>query len=143
MKITITGHRPERIKGHEKEIYEWFKKKFAELRPSEVITGMAQGVDQIAASAARDMKIPYLCVYPYRKKSFSFQENELFQNAAGVIYLSEKFYYGCYHARDKFMVDRANKILVVWDGKVGGGTYFTMNYAINKKKEMEIFRIDE
>ena len=28
MKIAITGHRPERIKGHEKEIYEWFKEKF-------------------------------------------------------------------------------------------------------------------
>lgn len=143
MKIAITGHRPERIKGKEEKIYKWFKEKFAVIRPEEIITGMAEGVDRIAAQAAKDMKIPYLCVYPYRKKSFSFEENELIQSAAGVFYLSENFYYGCYHVRDKFMVDRANKILVVWDGKVGGGTYFTMNYALNKKKEMEIFRIDE
>ena len=138
MKIAVTGHRPERIKGHEKEIYEWFKKKFAAIHPEEIITGMAEGVDRIAAQAAKDMKIPYLCVYPYKKKSFSFEENELIQNAAGVVYLSENFYYGCYHARDKFMVDRANKVLVVWDGKTGGGTYFTMNYANDKNKIEEI-----
>lgn len=45
MKIAVTGHRPERLRGKEKEVYEWFKEKFAAARPEEIITGMAQGTD--------------------------------------------------------------------------------------------------
>ena len=134
MKIAITGHRPQRLCGKEMEVYKWFKEKFAELRPEEVIVGMARGVDQVAAQAARDMKIPYLCVYPFRKKSFGFEEHLLVENSAGVIYLADKYIEGCYTARDRYMVDRADKVLAVWDGKPGGGTYYTMNYANDNDK---------
>lgn len=137
MKIAVTGHRPERIKGHEKEIYEWFKEKFAAIRPSEVITGMAQGVDQIAAQAARDMGINYLCVYPY-KRNVSVVEQDLIDSSSGVVWLADKYFKDCYTTRDRWMVDRSDKVLVVWDGKPGGGTYYTMNYANDKNKVEEV-----
>jgi uncharacterized phage-like protein YoqJ len=137
MKIAVTGHRPERIKGHEKEIYEWFKEKFAAIRPSEVITGMAQGVDQIAAQAAKDLGINYLCVYPY-KRNVSVVEQDLIDSSSGVVWLADKYFKDCYTTRDRWMVDRSDKVLVVWDGKPGGGTYYTMNYANDKKKVEEI-----
>lgn len=137
MKIAVTGHRPERIKGHEKEIYEWFKKKFAAIRPSEVITGMAQGVDQIAAQTARDMGINYLCVYPY-KRNVSVVEQDLIDSSSGVVWLADKYFKDCYTTRDRWMVDRSDKVLVVWDGKPGGGTYYTMGYAQEKNKVEEI-----
>lgn len=143
MKIAVTGHRPERIRGHEKEIYEWFKEKFAELRPSEVITGMAQGVDQIAASAARNMGLNYLCVYPYKRTILNPVEQELVESSSGVIYLSDKYFKGCFVARDKFMVNRANGVLAVWDGIPGGGTYYTMNYASDHNKLEDTFIIKE
>ena len=137
MKIAVTGHRPERIKGHEKEIYEWFKEKFAAIRPSEVITGMAQGVDQIAAQAARDLGINYLCVYPY-KRNVSVVEQDLIDSSSGVVWLADKYFKDCYTTRDRWMVDRSDKVLVVWDGKPGGGTYYTMGYAQEKNKVEEI-----
>ena len=137
MKIAITGHRPERIKGHEKEIYEWFRKKFAAIRPSEVITGMAQGVDQIAAQAAKDMGIKYLCVYPYKRK-VSAAEKDLIDSSSGVIWLADKYFKDCYTTRDRWMVDRSDKVLVVWDGNPGGGSYYTMIYAKEKNKIEEI-----
>lgn len=137
MKIAITGHRPERIKGHEKEIYEWFRKKFAAIRPSEVITGMAQGVDQIAAQAAKDMGIKYLCVYPYKRK-VSAAEQDLIDSSSGVIWLADKYFKDCYTTRDRWMVDRSDKVLVVWDGNPGGGSYYTMVYAKEKNKIEEI-----
>ena len=137
MKIAITGHRPERIKGHEKEIYEWFKEKFAAIRPSEVITGMAQGVDQIAAQAAKDMGIKYLCVYPY-KRNVSAAEQDLINSSSGVVWLSDKYFKDCYFVRDRWMIDRSDKVLVIWDGKPGGGTYYTMDYAQERDKIEEI-----
>lgn len=137
MKIAITGHRPDRIKGHEKEIYEWFKEKFAAIRPSEVITGMAQGVDQIAAQAARDLGINYLCVYPY-KRSVSTAEQDLIDSSSGVVWMADKYFKNCYTTRDKWMVDKSDKVLAVWDGKPGGGAYYTMKYAQEKDKIEEI-----
>lgn len=133
MKIAVTGHRPERINGYEKEIYEWFKKEFAAIHPSEVITGMAQGVDQIAAQAARDLGINYLCVYPY-KKNLGSVEQDLVDSSSGVVWLSDKYFRDCFIVRDRWMVDRADKVLAVWDGKPGGGTYYTMNYANDRGK---------
>lgn len=140
MKIAVTGHRPERLRGKEKEIYEWFKKKFAAARPEEIITGMAQGTDQIAAQVARDLGIPYVCVYAYRK-THSPQEQDLIDSSAGVIYYADKYYKDCYLHRDELMVDLADEVLAVWDGKEGGGTSYTMNYALKNNKLKNIFRI--
>ena len=134
MKIAITGHRPGRLNGKEKEVYKWFHEKFTKLHPTEVITGMAKGADLIAAQAAKDLNIPYLCVYPYKRKSFLVEEQELINTAAGIVYLADKYFQGCYVVRDRYMVDRADKVLAVWDNKTGGGTYYTMNYAIGKNK---------
>ena len=40
------------------------------------------------------------------------------------------------------MVDLADEVLAVWDGKEGGGTSYTMNYALKNKKLKNIFRIE-
>jgi len=140
LRLAVTWHRPGRIVGHEKEIYEWFIKKFKEIRPSEVITGMAQGVDQIAAQAAKDLGINYICVYPYRKK-LTTAEQELVDSCSLLVWLSGKYYYNCYLVRDEIVVDRSEGVLAVWDGEPGGGTYYTMNYAKEKGKLLEVYRV--
>ena len=52
----ITGHRPQRIKGREKEIKKWIEEQLEELQPHKAINGMAQGVDQIFAFAAKEKR---------------------------------------------------------------------------------------
>ena len=45
----------------------------------------------------------------------------------------------CYLNRDKWIVDRADIVLVVWDGIPKGGTYYTMQYAKEKGKRILLF----
>ena len=43
MKLAVTGHRPERLKGQEKMIKEWAVEQLIRLQPSVIYDGMAQG----------------------------------------------------------------------------------------------------
>ena len=56
IKVAVTGHRPERIRGQEKSIEYWLEGQIKNLLACYdkvvLIDGMAQGVDQIAALAA-------------------------------------------------------------------------------------------
>ena len=56
IKVAVTGHRLERIKGQEKNIEFWLIEQIKNLLACYdrviLIDGMAQGVDQIAALAA-------------------------------------------------------------------------------------------
>ena len=70
MILTVTGHRPPRLKGQEKLIKEWAKKQLIRLKPSLLYNGMAQGVDQIVALTAKELNIPIICCYPFPKKYY-------------------------------------------------------------------------
>jgi hypothetical protein len=128
MKIAITGHRPTRLKGQEKRIKEWAKKQLKKLNPSVVYCGMAQGVDQIIGHVAKDLNIPVICCYAYPKNYFHPLE-EYIMNNNETIFVSPEYTRKAYNIRDKFMVDHADTILCVWDGKSYGGTYETRKYA--------------
>lgn len=56
IKVAVTGHRLERIRGQEKNIEYWLEGQIKNLLACYdrviLIDGMAQGVDQIAALAA-------------------------------------------------------------------------------------------
>lgn len=139
--ITITGHRPKRIKGKETLINEWLKQKFDELKPDLVVTGMAQGVDQIAAWICYDEEIPYYCYFPYKKALHSEQEF-LLDNSAGRTWMKEK-YDGPqdFTERDKRMVEMCDMVLAVWDGQEYGGTWDTMEYAKKLDKQIYVLEI--
>lgn len=67
MILAITGHRPQRLKGQEKLIKEWAAEQLIRLQPSAIYDGMAQGADQIIATAAKELGIPVICCYPFPK----------------------------------------------------------------------------
>ena len=135
MKLAVTGHRPQRLKGQEKLIKEWAVEQLTRLQPSAVYNGMAQGADQIVAIAAKELGIPVICCYPFPKKHYHPIEQWIMENNQ-VIFVSPKYSKDTYSIRDKFMVDYADKLLCVWDGIGGGGTFLTRNYALQKNKEV-------
>ena len=135
MILAVTGHRPERLKGQEKAISEWAEKQLIRLHPSRVYNGMAQGTDQIVAIAAKKLGIPIVCCYPFPKKHYHPTEEWLMENNE-VIFVSPHYSKQAYVIRDNFMVDHADKLLCVWDGLGGGGTFLTRNYALKQGKEI-------
>lgn len=135
MNITVTGHRPQRLKGQEKLIKKWAVEQLTKLHPSVMYNGMAQGVDQIMAIAAKELGIPIVCCYPFPKKYYHPIEQWIVENNQ-VIYTSPQYSKNAYAIRDKFMVDHADKILCVWDGICIGGTFLTRKYAIQQGKQI-------
>lgn len=131
MILAVTGHRPQRLKGQQKMIKKWAADQLIRLQPSVIYDGMAQGVDQIIAIAAKELKIPIVCCYAFPRNNYHPIEEWIMENNQ-VIYTSSTFSKESYLIRDKFMVDNADNLLCVWDGVTWGGTYWTYKYALSK-----------
>jgi len=133
MKLAVTGHRPERLKGQEKMIKEWAVEQLTRLQPSVIYDGMAQGTDQIVATAAKELGIPIICCYAFPRKFYSPIEKWIMENNL-TFFTRLTYSKDAYLIRDEYMVDCADALLCVWDGVGSGGTFFTRNYALKKNK---------
>lgn len=158
MKLMVTGHRPKDLFGPQVSsedrynldssaydpIRAWFQKKFNELQPTELITGMALGIDQLFCEEA----VKYKAAHPevvivaavpciehsskWRNESKRLYEDLLSKcdeiHMAAVPYSAEAM-----QIRNEYMVDRCDAVLAVWNG-TPGGTYNCLKYASGKKK---------
>lgn len=145
MKIMVTGHRPERINGKEKEIEEWLDSQLLKYQPTIAISGMASGVDQIFANLALKRNINLAAVLPYRRAWDSYHPvvQDMLVRAKEVVYACDKYNKQGYFIRDCIMVDAADVVLAIWDGKEWGGTWNTIKYAREQGKDIEYLMIKE
>lgn len=101
--------------------------------------GGAIGFDTLAEKAVIKLRKKYpdiklLIAVPHRGQSNSFGEkerqeyDEILSLADEVIYLSESFYKGCMHARNRFMVNNSGHC-ICYLLKNTGGTAYTVGYA--------------
>lgn len=81
-----------------------------------IISGGAKGIDTLAQQYADENNIPTLIIYPDYKK---------YGKKAPL-------------KRDKQIVDLADEIIAIWDGK-SPGTKYTIDYATYKKKTVELY----
>ena len=45
---------------------------------------------------------------------------------------------GCYHARNRYLVDHADSVLALYNGSTTGGTAYTVKYAYQRNEEIVI-----
>lgn len=106
------------------------------------LCGMARGFDLAAAESVIALKSEYPDVSLVACIPFKGQEQNLslsdrsrykriLENCSEVIYLSEYYYSGCMHLRDRYMVDNCDTV-VCYLRKKTGGTYYTVKYAQKK-----------
>lgn len=132
--IGITGHRPARIKGQEGEIRRWLRGWFNHYKKIYdgnvvVISGMARGVDQIAADVAIELGLKLWCYFPYRHE-FQGKEAEIAAAADLILYEVDEYDGArCYINRDRRIVDDCDVLFAVFDGEEVGGTWQTYKYA--------------
>jgi uncharacterized phage-like protein YoqJ len=135
MIVAFTGHRPERLKDRVNEVYSAIQAFMLEENPSLVISGMAQGVDQLAAGWARALQIPWIAAVPFRDQYTRWPQvhqdmyKKLLESAQRIEVISESYSRDVYQKRDEWMVDNCDKLIAVWDGIKAGGTYNTIKYA--------------
>ena len=141
VKIGVTGHRPERLKKLTtvSKLTDWLDLQFHEHGEDFIlISGMAQGTDQIAAFEAFLFGGRLWCYYPYRRKLHESQDY-LNTKAEKIRYEYEKYEPQCYIDRDRRIVDDCDVLLAVWDGIKSGGTWQTIKYAREKGKQIIYF----
>ena len=115
-------------------------------------SGMAIGVDTVAAEAVGELKPAYTGIelhaaipfpsqpstWPKASKDNYFRILNDLCDAQHVV-SEDPFTSWKMIARDKFMVDNSHYIIAIWDGRDGGGTCATVKYAQQQNKQ--IFRI--
>lgn len=158
---SFTGHRPESFSfGRDERSPECIRikarlaeeiKKMAENGVDTFITGMARGVDMWAAEAVLELKrkLPHLRligVIPFhgQHSSWGFFERVrygyILSRTADNVVLNEEYYRGCFHERNRYMVDNSSHLIAVYNGSDKGGTAYTVNYA--KKRGLDVVIID-
>lgn len=102
-----------------------------------VISGMAQGIDTMAALAAIKLDIPFIAAVPW----VGFAANwptvhrdsylDLLEKAEHVHIVCDTQEYKpwVYQKRDEWMVDNSDLLTSAWDGIERGGTWNTIKYA--------------
>lgn len=109
------------------------------------VCGMAQGGDTLFAEAVLFAKkthnIILECAVPFKNQCAHWNElsvrryNKIIASADEVNVLSDKYTPWCMHARNRYMVDRADRIIAL-NYADSGGTKYTLEYALRKNKEI-------
>lgn len=112
------------------------------------INGGAAGTDLIFAAIVAEMKdqgylLSLEAALPYsgRKKSKDQDFQKMLAACDKVKTISERYSRGCYFIRNRYMVDESSRIIAVYDGRDSGGPAFTMQYAHDKGKTVQIINI--
>ncbi len=118
---------------------------------TDFLTGGAQGFDALAAEVVLSLRAQFphirLClVLPCRDQAKGWPEpaqnryEAIREEADEVRFLSERYFRGCMHQRNRFLVDHSS-ICVCYLTQNHGGTFYTVNYA--KKKGLHIVHLAE
>ena len=150
MIIAWTGHRPQGLSNCDgarqlvidktKELLEHYK--YDELS---YITGGAQGVDYWAACCAVAEYIPCTIYLPFplkiMTKMWDDSDREDLRDLlifANCKIISKAYSKQGYQIRNIKMVDDADQLIAVWNGKECGGTWNTIKYARSKNVPVTI-----
>ena len=145
--VAFTGHRPNKLsrRGYGDTVTEEFIQEALEdllgwVKPNGAITGMAQGVDQIATAACIKLRIPFTAAVPFRGQESIWPQaaqaryHQLLQHAEKIVYTNESYKFSSpsipdlMQHRNEYLVDNSQLLIGVFDG-TPGGTANCIRYA--------------
>jgi uncharacterized phage-like protein YoqJ len=144
--ICITGHR--RFKHlRKKDVRVWIQSMSEitlSLYPDAVfICGGAPGVDLWAAEVWSEMGIDWCLIKPCGNHGVGVwsdqllkKRDELAKKAKKVKVLMPEYRNGCLNKRNEWMVNKADLILGLFDGRQRGGTKHCLSYARQQRKRI-------
>ncbi|MCI8388968.1 MAG: DUF1273 domain-containing protein [Clostridiales bacterium] len=112
------------------------------------ISGMALGVDTYAAEIVLDLKAVYPeikleCAIPCKAQREKWSQNaqsrylEIISNSDKPIILQREYTSDCMQKRNKYMVNEADYLIAVWNGR-SSGTSTTVQYAKSLNRRVSI-----
>ena len=148
----VTGHRD--IPRHQVERVEQALRREVRAAIEEgytrFISGFAPGVDlMFAAIVVQEQASPHQlrleAAIPYagRMNTKNPQVQELLQACSCVKVMCQHYQPACYMQRNRFMVECAQRVLAVYDGRAGGGTRYTMDYAYKMGRDVRVIALEQ
>lgn len=145
--IAFTGHRSNRIvtdrqiltQEIEKVIATYYSKGYRNF-----MTGMAEGFDLMTAEAVLKIRnihtdIKLIAVIPFTGQAKHFSEEDkkrygiIFQQCDESVLITDRYFTGCFHRRNDFLIDNASLVIAYYDGIQNGGTHYTVEQARAKQ----------
>lgn len=116
---------------------------------TDFLSGMALGTDTWAAEFVLNLrkKIPRLklhCVLPCKTQAEKWSVSSrkryqiILEQADSVIYTSRNYHPKCMLERNRFMIDKAELLLAVYNGQARSGTGAALRYAQSLNREIII-----
>lgn len=114
------------------------------------LTGMALGVDLICARLVLQLRqeapeVELVPVLPYPGQASRWplamrrEHQEILRLCREqIVIISPRYTRSCFLQRNRYLVDHAEKIIGVYDGRPRGGTFQTLEYARQQGIEMEL-----
>lgn len=146
----VTGHRDiptERIAYVKQELRREVQTAIQEGY-TRFISGFAEGADLMFAAIVAEGKKQYPnlsleAAIPYagRMKTPNKQFHELLRSCDGIKVECQQYVSSCFMQRNRYMVQEAQRVIAVYDGRVRGGTLFTMRYAHTLGREVHVINV--
>lgn len=151
---TFTGHRPERLELPENQVIRWLTEQIRQAADegyTDFITGMQRGVDIWAAEAVLKLRnvgapVRLIAACPFHGMEngwdldWQTRYRRIISAADEVHTISAKPGRQAFFERNRWMVDRASRLIAVYTG-APGGTKETILYA--EQKGLEVICITE
>lgn len=143
----VTGHRdiPAEQVGHIKKSLELEVDRAINDGFTCFISGFADGVDLlfaeiVAERIAKNPALKLIAAIPYRRRLDTLQKSErtraLIDLCAEIYIAAEEYHPSVYSKRNRYMVERSDRVIAVYDGREKGGTVGTIRLAHTMKKEL-------
>ncbi len=118
---------------------------------TDFISGMALGVDIDFAEIVLKLRDRYPvsleCAIPCPDQTLKWNYNDklryesILKRADKVSLISERYTPDCMLKRNRYMVDKSELVIAVFNGIEKGGTWYTINYAERNQKPIELIEL--
>lgn len=112
------------------------------------ISGFAGGADLIFAALVIELKgqgrpliLEAAIPYADRLKHKDTSLQKMLSLCDTVTVLREEFSRDCYFIRNRYLVDQSSRVIAVYDGRVDGGTSYTLRYADARGKTLRVVSV--
>lgn len=145
----ITGHRPNRITTTREHLAETLTRIYHTIGATTIHQGMAPGADLTAAVAAHKAGIPHHAHIPWAGHRNTIPEDWLptydwaTRTAQTTHTLNPQTEFPgntTYYHRNKHLIENANTLIAIWDGK-GGRTGTSMTVTLARQAGLHIYHI--
>lgn len=118
------------------------------------ISGMAEGADIDFAKKVLALREEYEFIsleaalpcpvsMPLKPADFHYDREEILGQSNKITVLAPHYYRGCMQKRNRYMVDKSDIVLAIWNGEKKGGTWDTIKYAQKQGKQIRYIMLKE